>query len=173
MLTQNGKLLYISDNAAEYLGHSMVRQRTIYFYYYLCHYEGNLTKYINSYTCYAYSYCAWWRKTQIFSCELTNNVWLTCTMYEEEEGKMKELRKEKEKKCTKRINLFHICGRFIEILSDQCAIAWESMERVKLLPTGPSLHSLLQKNWQKILIISILAAGQSHTVSTESHLPSR
>lgn len=24
MLTQNGKLLYISDNAAEYLGHSMV-----------------------------------------------------------------------------------------------------------------------------------------------------
>ncbi|GBP42381.1 Neuronal PAS domain-containing protein 4B [Eumeta japonica] len=25
MLTQNGKLLYISDNAAEYLGHSMVR----------------------------------------------------------------------------------------------------------------------------------------------------
>ena len=23
MLTQNGKLLYISDNAAEYLGHSM------------------------------------------------------------------------------------------------------------------------------------------------------
>lgn len=24
MMTQNGKLLYISDNAAEYLGHSMV-----------------------------------------------------------------------------------------------------------------------------------------------------
>lgn len=24
MITQNGKLLYISDNAAEYLGHSMV-----------------------------------------------------------------------------------------------------------------------------------------------------
>lgn len=24
MLTQGGKLLYISDNAAEYLGHSMV-----------------------------------------------------------------------------------------------------------------------------------------------------
>jgi hypothetical protein len=23
MMTQNGKLLYISDNAAEYLGHSM------------------------------------------------------------------------------------------------------------------------------------------------------
>ncbi|CAG9793481.1 unnamed protein product [Diatraea saccharalis] len=29
MMTQNGKLLYISDNAAEYLGHSMVSQ--------LCH----------------------------------------------------------------------------------------------------------------------------------------
>lgn len=28
MLTQNGKLLYISDNAAEYLGHSMVSQWT-------------------------------------------------------------------------------------------------------------------------------------------------
>lgn len=27
MLTQNGKLLYISDNAAEYLGHSMVSLR--------------------------------------------------------------------------------------------------------------------------------------------------
>lgn len=26
MMTQNGKLLYISDNAAEYLGHSMVSQ---------------------------------------------------------------------------------------------------------------------------------------------------
>uniref|UniRef100_A0A182SFE4 PAS domain-containing protein n=1 Tax=Anopheles maculatus TaxID=74869 RepID=A0A182SFE4_9DIPT len=29
MLTQNGKLLYISDNAAEYLGHSMWRLRCI------------------------------------------------------------------------------------------------------------------------------------------------
>lgn len=29
MLTQNGKLLYISDNAAEYLGHSMVRTSNI------------------------------------------------------------------------------------------------------------------------------------------------
>lgn len=29
MLTQNGKLLYISDNAAEYLGHSMVGRRKI------------------------------------------------------------------------------------------------------------------------------------------------
>lgn len=27
MLTQKGKLLYISDNAAEYLGHSMVSDR--------------------------------------------------------------------------------------------------------------------------------------------------
>lgn len=27
MMTQNGKLLYISDNAAEYLGHSMVSVR--------------------------------------------------------------------------------------------------------------------------------------------------
>lgn len=27
MATQTGKLLYISDNAAEYLGHSMVRAR--------------------------------------------------------------------------------------------------------------------------------------------------
>lgn len=27
MMTQNGKLLYISDNAAEYLGHSMVSYR--------------------------------------------------------------------------------------------------------------------------------------------------
>uniref|UniRef100_T1H165 PAS domain-containing protein n=1 Tax=Megaselia scalaris TaxID=36166 RepID=T1H165_MEGSC len=27
MLTQNGKLLYISDNAAEYLGHSMFYQK--------------------------------------------------------------------------------------------------------------------------------------------------
>jgi uncharacterized protein with von Willebrand factor type A (vWA) domain len=27
MMTQNGKLLYISDNAAEYLGHSMVSTR--------------------------------------------------------------------------------------------------------------------------------------------------
>lgn len=27
MMTQNGKLLYISDNAAEYLGHSMVSFR--------------------------------------------------------------------------------------------------------------------------------------------------
>lgn len=26
MMTQNGKLLYISDNAAEYLGHSMVSE---------------------------------------------------------------------------------------------------------------------------------------------------
>lgn len=25
MMTQNGKLLYISENAAEYLGHSMVK----------------------------------------------------------------------------------------------------------------------------------------------------
>lgn len=29
MLTQNGKLLYISDNAAEYLGHSMVSHSII------------------------------------------------------------------------------------------------------------------------------------------------
>jgi len=29
MMTQNGKLLYISDNAAEYLGHSMVSTYTI------------------------------------------------------------------------------------------------------------------------------------------------
>jgi hypothetical protein len=28
MMTQNGKLLYISDNAAEYLGHSMVSTDT-------------------------------------------------------------------------------------------------------------------------------------------------
>ena len=28
MATQTGKLLYISDNAAEYLGHSMVRKKT-------------------------------------------------------------------------------------------------------------------------------------------------
>lgn len=27
MMTQGGKLLYISDNAAEYLGHSMVRSK--------------------------------------------------------------------------------------------------------------------------------------------------
>lgn len=31
MMTQNGKLLYISDNAAEYLGHSMVRLNLITF----------------------------------------------------------------------------------------------------------------------------------------------
>lgn len=29
MMTQNGKLLYISDNAAEYLGHSMVSKNEI------------------------------------------------------------------------------------------------------------------------------------------------
>lgn len=29
MMTQNGKLLYISDNAAEYLGHSMVSHEMI------------------------------------------------------------------------------------------------------------------------------------------------
>jgi len=29
MMTQNGKLLYISDNAAEYLGHSMVSTNTL------------------------------------------------------------------------------------------------------------------------------------------------
>lgn len=32
MLTQNGKLLYISDNAAEYLGHSMVSANLLYLY---------------------------------------------------------------------------------------------------------------------------------------------
>lgn len=32
MLTQNGKLLYISDNAAEYLGHSMVSANFLYLY---------------------------------------------------------------------------------------------------------------------------------------------
>ena len=31
MMTQNGKLLYISDNAAEYLGHSMVSRHFFYF----------------------------------------------------------------------------------------------------------------------------------------------
>lgn len=47
---------------------------------------------------------------------------------------------ERSKKCTKKINLF-ICGRFAEILSDQCAIAWESMELVKLfMPTGAHRH---------------------------------
>lgn len=30
MMTQNGKLLYISDNAAEYLGHSMVSTRRLF-----------------------------------------------------------------------------------------------------------------------------------------------
>ena len=29
--TQNGKLLYISDNAAEYLGHSMVSTRQLWY----------------------------------------------------------------------------------------------------------------------------------------------
>ena len=33
MMTQNGKLLYISDNAAEYLGHSMVS--TIFFSFFV------------------------------------------------------------------------------------------------------------------------------------------
>lgn len=33
MLTQNGKLLYISDNAAEYLGHSMVSIGFFIFYF--------------------------------------------------------------------------------------------------------------------------------------------
>lgn len=32
MLTQNGKLLYISDNAAEYLGHSMVSLNQIFYF---------------------------------------------------------------------------------------------------------------------------------------------
>lgn len=32
MMTQNGKLLYISDNAAEYLGHSMVSEKEFQFY---------------------------------------------------------------------------------------------------------------------------------------------
>ena len=34
MTTQTGKLLYISDNAAEYLGHSMVRNLNNYNYLY-------------------------------------------------------------------------------------------------------------------------------------------
>lgn len=33
MMTQNGKLLYISDNAAEYLGHSMVSPSFSFFSY--------------------------------------------------------------------------------------------------------------------------------------------
>lgn len=32
MMTQNGKLLYISDNAAEYLGHSMVSGKEFYYF---------------------------------------------------------------------------------------------------------------------------------------------
>jgi hypothetical protein len=31
MMTQNGKLLYISDNAAEYLGHSMASSFLFFF----------------------------------------------------------------------------------------------------------------------------------------------
>ena len=34
MMTQNGKLLYISDNAAEYLGHSMASFSFILFIYF-------------------------------------------------------------------------------------------------------------------------------------------
>lgn len=40
MLTQNGKLLYISDNAAEYLGHSMVSIELSFSHIFVVHFHS-------------------------------------------------------------------------------------------------------------------------------------
>jgi hypothetical protein len=44
MMTQNGKLLYISDNAAEYLGHSMVSTDicNVFVVYQLCEHDNGV-----------------------------------------------------------------------------------------------------------------------------------
>lgn len=173
MLTQNGKLLYISDNAAEYLGHSMVSQWTravqcarpcnfsfdLSIFRWCCESNSNLLicAHVVQYTL----ACARWNIK--FSCELTNDR--TRSNSSESHSRVRQREREggggEAEECTKKINLF-ICGRFAgDILSDQCAIAWESMERVKLLPTGAHRH--LTWLYRRI---SFLAAGQSRTAPT-------